>query len=140
MLRYGASESNSTVDSGLVQQQFKHLLLDNAMDSNVSRGFSDKWGLELGNGKRVVVLMGIERQPSGYFKGSILDELVAMDYSGNSSRPLAVQSEGDEVMVEDVNSESWSDGGEMVEFDRRGSDFSEPLYVTLLAMSKSNET
>ena len=39
--------------------------------------------------------MGIERQPSGIFKGSVLDELVAMDYSGNSSRPLMVQSEGD---------------------------------------------
>ena len=90
-----ASKSNSVVDNGLVQQQFKHLLLDNAVDSNFSRGFSDKWGLELGNGKRVVVLMGIERQPSGFFKGSVLDELVAMDYSGNSSRPLMVQSEGD---------------------------------------------
>ena len=54
---------NSTFDSGLVQQQFKHLLLDNAMDSNYLRGFSNKWGLELGDGKRVVVSMGIERQP-----------------------------------------------------------------------------
>ena len=61
--------------------------------------------------------MGIERQPSGFFKGSVLDELVAMDYLGNSSRPLVVQSEGDGVMVEDVDSESWSEGGEMVEFD-----------------------
>ena len=74
------SESNSAVDSGLVQQQFKHLLLDYAVVSNNLRGFSDKWGLELGDGKRVVVPMGIERQPSGFFKGSVLDELVAMDY------------------------------------------------------------
>ena len=43
---------------------------------------------------------------------------MAMDYLGNSSRPLAVESEGDGVMVEDVDSKSWSDGGEMVEFDR----------------------
>ena len=65
---------------------------------------------------------------------------MAMDYLGNSSRPLAVESEGDGVMVEDVDSKSWSDGGEMVEFDRRGSNISKPLYVTSLAMSKSNET
>ena len=90
------------------------------MDSNFSRGFLDKWGLELGDGKRVVVPMGIERQPSSFFKGSVLDELVAMDYSGNSSRPLAVESEGDGVMMEDVDSKSWSDDGEMVEVDRRG--------------------
>ena len=63
-----------------------------------------------------------------------------MDYSGNSLRPLAVESKGDGVMVEDVDSKSWLDGGEMVEFDRRGSDISKPLYVTPLAMSKSNET
>ena len=71
-----------------------------SVDSNYLRGFSNKWRLELGDGKRVVVSMGIERQLSGFFKGSVLDELVAMDYSGNSSRPLAVQSEGDGVMVE----------------------------------------
>ena len=87
------------------------------MVSNNLRGFSDKWGLELGDGKRVVVLMGIERQPLSFFKGSVLDELNAMDYSGNSSRPLVVQSEGDGVMVKDVDSESWSESGEMVEFD-----------------------
>ena len=85
-------KSNSVVDSGLVQQQFKHLLLDYAMVSTNLRGFSDKWGLELGDGKRVVMLMGIER-------------------------PIALQSEGDGVMVEDVDLESWSESGEMVEFD-----------------------
>ena len=46
-----------------------------------------------------------------------MDELVAMDYSGNPSRPLAVQSEGDGVMVEDVDLKSWLEGGEIVEFD-----------------------
>ena len=61
--------------------------------------------------------MGIERQPLSFFKGSVLDELVAIDYSGNSSRPLVVQSEGDGVMVKDVDSESWSESGEIVEFD-----------------------
>ena len=64
--------------------------------------------------------MGIERQPSSFFKGYVLDELVAMDYSRYSSRPLAVESEGDGVMMEDVDSKSWSDGGEMVEVDQRG--------------------
>ena len=49
------------------------------MVSNNLRGFSDKWGLELGDGKRVVVLMGIERQPLSFFKGSVLDELVAIE-------------------------------------------------------------
>ncbi|KAF3962413.1 hypothetical protein CMV_013069 [Castanea mollissima] len=83
------------------EQQFKHLLLDNVMDSNILRGFSDKWALELGDGKRVVVPMRIKRQPSGFFKGSVLDELNAMDISGISSRPLEVQSEWDGVGVEE---------------------------------------
>ena len=114
------SESNSEVNS--------------AMDLNKSRGFSDKWVLELDDGKRVVVPMEIERQ---LFRGSVLDEFNAMDYSGNSSRPLEVQSEWDRVLVEDVDFESLSKkGGEMVEFDRRGSDISEPLNVILLAISK----
>jgi len=43
-----ASKSNSEVDS--------------AMDLNKLRGFSDKWVLELDDGKRVVVPMEIERQ------------------------------------------------------------------------------
>ncbi|KAF3976826.1 hypothetical protein CMV_000002 [Castanea mollissima] len=57
------SESNSDVDSALVQQQIKQLLFDNAVDLNKSRGFSDKWVLllELGDGRRVVVPMEIER-------------------------------------------------------------------------------
>ena len=55
------SESNSDVDSVLVQQQIKQILFDNAMDLNKSRGFSDKWVLELGDGKRVVVPMEIKR-------------------------------------------------------------------------------
>ena len=64
-----------------------------------------------------------------------------MDYFGNSSRPLEVQSEWDRVVVEDVDSESWSEeGGEMVEFDRCGLDISEPLNVASLAISKSIET
>lgn len=62
--------------------------------------------------------MEIERQPSGFFKGPVLDELNAMDYSGNSLRPSEVQSKWDGVLVEEVDSESWSEGGEMVEFDR----------------------
>ena len=57
------------------------------------------------------------RSRDSFFRGSVLDELVAIDYSGNSSRPLVVQSEGDGVMVKDVDSESWSESGEMVEFD-----------------------
>ena len=135
------SESNYDVDSVLVQQQIKQLLFDNVVDSNKLRGFSDKWVLELGDGKRVVVTMEIERQPSGFFKGSILDELNAMDYSGNSSRPLEVQSEWDGVVVEDVDSESWSEeGGEMVELDQQGLDILEPLNVAPLAISKSIET
>ena len=64
-----------------------------------------------------------------------------MNYSGNSSRPLEVQSEWVRVVVENVDFESWSEeDGEMVEFDRRGSDISEPLNVTQLAISKSIET
>ena len=43
-------------------------------------------------------------------------------------------------MVENVDSESWSEGGEMIEFDQRGSNIPEPLNVTPLAMSKSNKT
>ena len=66
-----------------------------------------------------------------------MDELNAMDYSGYSLRPLEVQSEWGRVVVEDVDFESWS---EMVEFDRRGSDISEPLNVIQLAISKSIET
>ena len=46
-----------------------------------------------------------------------MDEPVAMDYLGNPSRPLAVQFEGDGVMVEDVDLKSWFEGGEIVEFD-----------------------
>ena len=46
-----------------------------------------------------------------------MDELVAMDYSGNPLRPLTVQSEGNGVMVEDVDLKSWLEGGEIVEFD-----------------------
>ena len=42
------SESNTEVNS--------------AMDLNKSRGFLDKWVLELDDGKRVVVPMEIERQ------------------------------------------------------------------------------
>ena len=58
-----------------------------------------------------------------------------MDYLGNSLRPLEVQSEWDIVVVEYVDSEIWSkEGGKTVEFDRRGSDCSEPLNVTLLAI------
>ena len=56
----------------------------------------------------------IERQPSSFFKGSVLDELNAMDISGNFSRPLEVQSEWYGVVVEEVDLESWSEGGEMV--------------------------
>ena len=135
------SKSNSDVDNALVQQQIKQLLFDNVVDSNKLWGFSDKWVLELGDGKRVVVSMEFERQPSGFFKGSVLDELNAMDYSGNSSRPLEVQSEWVRVVVENVDFESWSEeDGEMVEFDRRGSDISEPLNVIQLAISKSIET
>ena len=77
------------------------------------------------------------RSRDSFFRGSVLDEFNAMDYSGNSSRPLEVQSEWDRVLVEDVDFESLSKkGGEMVEFDRRGSDISEPLNVILLAISK----
>ena len=81
---------------------------------NKLRGFSDKWIFELGDGKRVVVSIEIERQPSGFFKGSVLDELNAMDISGNSSRPSEVQSKWYRVVVEEVDLESWSEGGEMV--------------------------
>ena len=43
--------------------------------------------------------------------------------------------------MENVDFESWSEeDGEMVEFDRRGSDISEPLNVTQLAISESIET
>ena len=77
------------------------------------------------------------RSRDSFFRGSVLDEFNAMDYSGNSSRPLEVQSEWDRVLVEDVDFESLSKkGGKMVEFDRRGSDISEPLNVILLAISK----
>ena len=44
------------------------------------------------------------------------------------------------MVVEDVDSESWSEGGEMVEFHRQGSNISEPSILTPLAMSKSIET
>ena len=44
-------------------------------------------------------------------------------------------------MEEDVDSEVWSEeGGEMIDFDRRGLDCSELLNVTSLAISKSIET
>ena len=79
--------------------------------------------------------METERQPSDFFRGSVLDELNAMVYLGNSLRPLEVQSEWDMMVVEDVNFEIWSkEDGKMVEYDRQRSDCSEPLNVTLLAI------
>jgi len=64
-----------------------------------------------------------------------------MDYLGNYLRPIEVQSEWDRVVEEDVDSEVWSEeGGEMIDFDRRGSDCSELLNVTSLAILKSIET
>ena len=72
------SKSNSDVDNALVQQQIKEILFDNAVDLNKSRGFSDKWVLELCDGKRVVVPMEIEKQSSGFFRGFVLDKLNAM--------------------------------------------------------------
>ena len=79
--------------------------------------------------------METERQPSDFFRGSVLDELNAMVFLGNSLRPLEVQSEWDMMVVEDVNFEIWSkEDGKMVEYDRQRSDCSEPLNVTLLAI------
>lgn len=63
------SEPNPIMDvnSELVHQQIKQFLLDRAVDKNKSWGSSNKWVLELSDGKREVVLMEIKRQPSRVF-------------------------------------------------------------------------